>query len=108
LKTERIAIDARTSTVAGQSPQMQLQELTEYAERRGFQIVEEYVDHGSSGSRESRPALDRLMNDARRRKFDAVLVWKIDRFGAFAEAPREFAGGVGVRGCGVHQSSRQP
>ena len=60
---------------------MQLQELTEYAGRRGFQIVEEYVDHGSSGSKESRPALDRLMNDARRRKFDAVLVWKIDRFG---------------------------
>jgi len=81
MKPERIAIYARTSTVAGQSPQMQLQELTEYAGRRGFQIVEEYVDHGSSGSKESRPALDRLMNDARRRKFDAVLVWKIDRFG---------------------------
>jgi len=81
MKAQRIAIYARTSTVAGQSPQMQLQELTEYAERRGFQIVEEYVDRGSSGSRESRPALDRLMNDARRRKFDAVLVWKIDRFG---------------------------
>ena len=60
---------------------MQLVELREYAARRGFQIIEEYVDAGVSGSKESRPALNRLMSDAHRRKFDAVLVWKLDRFG---------------------------
>jgi DNA invertase Pin-like site-specific DNA recombinase len=60
---------------------MQLAELREYASRRGWQITAEYVDHGVSGSKESRPSLNRLMVDAHRRAFDAVLVWKIDRFG---------------------------
>jgi DNA invertase Pin-like site-specific DNA recombinase len=60
---------------------MQLRELREYADRRGWQVVEEYVDHGVSGSRESRPALNRLMRDAHLRWFDAVVCWKIDRFG---------------------------
>jgi DNA invertase Pin-like site-specific DNA recombinase len=52
-----------------------------YASRRGWQIVEEFTDQGVSGCKESRPALNRLMSDACRRKFDAILVWKIDRFG---------------------------
>jgi len=60
---------------------MQLSELREYATRRGLSIHEEYVDQGVSGSKESRPALNRLMADAQRCRFDAVLVWKIDRFG---------------------------
>ena len=60
---------------------MQLVELREYAVRRGWQVIEEYVDHGVSGSKESRPALNRLMSDARQRKFNILLVWKIDRFG---------------------------
>jgi hypothetical protein len=60
---------------------MQLSELREYAGRRGWQIVEEFTDQGVSGCKESRPALNRLMSDACRRRFDAVLVWKIDRFG---------------------------
>jgi DNA invertase Pin-like site-specific DNA recombinase len=60
---------------------MQLSELREYAGRRGWEIVEEYTDQGVSGSRESRPALNQLMADACRRRFDAILVWKIDRFG---------------------------
>jgi DNA invertase Pin-like site-specific DNA recombinase len=60
---------------------MQLAELREYASRRGWTIASEYVDHGVSGSKESRPELNQLMADAHRRKFDAVLVWKIDRFG---------------------------
>ena len=65
---------------------MQLAELREYAGHRGWQIVEEFTDQGVSGSKESRPALNRLMSDAFRRKFDAVLVWKIDRFGKVPEA----------------------
>jgi len=60
---------------------MQLAELREYAGRRGWQIVEEFTDQGVSGCKESRPALNRLMSDACRRRFDAILVWKIDRFG---------------------------
>ena len=60
---------------------MQLRELREYAQRRGWGVVGEYTDEGVSGSKDSRPELNRLMADAHRRVFDAVLVWKIDRFG---------------------------
>jgi DNA invertase Pin-like site-specific DNA recombinase len=77
----RVALYARVSTAYSQDPEMQLAELREYAGRRGWQIVEEFTDQGVSGSKESRPALNRLMSDACRRRFDAVLVWKIDRFG---------------------------
>ncbi len=77
----RVALYARVSTLNNQDPEMQLAELREYAGRRGWQIVEEFTDQGVSGSKESRPALNRLMSDACRRRFDAVLVWKIDRFG---------------------------
>ena len=77
----QVALYARVSTLNNQDPEMQLAELREYAARRGWQIVEEFTDQGVSGCRESRPALNRLMADACRRRFDAVLVWKIDRFG---------------------------
>jgi DNA invertase Pin-like site-specific DNA recombinase len=60
---------------------MSCEKLREYAERRELQIVEEYVDNNVSGSKDSRPALNWLMADAQSRKFDAVLVWKIDRWG---------------------------
>jgi putative DNA-invertase from lambdoid prophage Rac len=71
---------ARVSTT-DQSCEMQLLELREYASRRGWQIVDEFVDTGWSGATASRPELDRLMRDARLRRFDAVLVWKLDRWG---------------------------
>src|SRR4051812_28370456 len=78
----RVALYARVSTSNGQQdPQMQLSELREYAERRGWYISGEYSDQGVSGSKESRPELNRLVVNAHRREFDAVLVWKIDRFG---------------------------
>src|SRR6267154_1197893 len=78
----RVALYARVSTLNGnQDPEMQLSELREYATRRGLSIHEEYVDQGVSGSKESRPALNRLMTDAQKCRFDAILVWKIDRFG---------------------------
>ena len=60
---------------------MQLRELREYADRRQWEITEIYTDTGVSGSNDSRPALNRLMADACRRRFDSVLVWKLDRFG---------------------------
>jgi DNA invertase Pin-like site-specific DNA recombinase len=77
----RVALYARVSTLNGQHPEMQLAELREYASRRGWEIAGEYVDEGVSGSKESRPELNRLMGDSHRRQFDIVLVWKIDRFG---------------------------
>ena len=77
----RVALYARVSTCNGQSPEMQLAELREYASRRGWEIFREYVDLGVSGSKESRPELNRLMSDCHRRRCDVVLVWKIDRFG---------------------------
>lgn len=76
-----VALYARVSTLNNQDPEVQLRELREYAERRGWQITEIYTDTGVSGSKDSRPALNRLMADACRRRFDAVLVWKLDRFG---------------------------
>jgi DNA invertase Pin-like site-specific DNA recombinase len=77
----RIALYARVSTCTGQNPEMQLAELREYASRRGWEIFREYVDLGVSGSKESRPELNRLMADAHTRRFDGVLCWKVDRFG---------------------------
>jgi DNA invertase Pin-like site-specific DNA recombinase len=77
----RVAIYARVSTTNGQSPEMQLSELREYASRRGWEIYGEYVDSGVSGSKESRPELNRLMSDVHQRRFDVVLCWKVDRFG---------------------------
>jgi DNA invertase Pin-like site-specific DNA recombinase len=76
-----VALYARVSTTNGQSPEMQLGELREYAFRRRWKIFGEYIDLGISGSKESRPELNRLMSDAQKQKIDAVLVWKIDRFG---------------------------
>lgn len=81
LTISRVALYARVSTLNGQDPEMQLTELREYAVRRGWTIHGEYVDQGVSGSKESRPELNRLTAEAHRRAFDAVLVWKIDRYG---------------------------
>lgn len=77
----RVAIYARVSTTNGQSPEMQLAELREYASRRGWEVFGEYVDSGISGSKESRPEPNRLMSDVHLRRFDVVLCWKVDRFG---------------------------
>lgn len=77
----RVALYARVSTLNGQNPEMQLAELREYAARRGWMVAGEYVDLGVSGSKESRPELNRMIQDAHRRRFDAVLCWKLDRLG---------------------------
>jgi DNA invertase Pin-like site-specific DNA recombinase len=59
---------------------MQLRELREYCKRRGWKVISEYVDSGISGAKERRPQLDKLMSDAHKRRFDAIAVWKFDRF----------------------------
>lgn len=79
--TVRAGLYARISTVNhGQNPEVQLGELRAYCERCGFEIVGEYVDKGISGSRERRPALDKLLADCRKRLVDAVVVYRYDRF----------------------------
>lgn len=76
----RVALYARVSKHIGQQdPDLQLRELREYCTRRNWEVSGEYVDH-ISGAKDKRPSLDRLMADAHRRRFDAVVVWKFDRF----------------------------
>ena len=75
----RVAIYARVST-KDQSCEMQLRDLRSYCASRGFTHVREYVDIGESGAKDSRPELNRLMDHARKRQIDAVLVWRFDRF----------------------------
>ena len=77
----KAAIYCRVSTTAGQSVEMQLRDLRQLAQQRGFEIVAEYCDEGVSGSCDSRPQLDKLLADAQRGKFQAVLIWRLDRLG---------------------------
>src|SRR3974377_251737 len=78
----KTAIYARVSTTNhGQDVSMQIRELREYCERRGWLTAGEYTDVEVSGSKDSRPELNRLMADAKQRRFDSVCVWKLDRFG---------------------------
>ena len=77
---KRAAIYARVSTHNGQNPEMQLDEVREYCRRRGWKIAGEYVDEGISGSKEHRPALDRLLAECQKRTVDAVVVYRYDRF----------------------------
>jgi len=75
------AIYARVSTLnCGQDPTLQTRELKEYCERRGWQVFDCYVDNGYSGKKDSRPQLNRMMQDAHERRFDVVVVWRFDRF----------------------------
>jgi DNA invertase Pin-like site-specific DNA recombinase len=75
----RCAIYARVSDDKRQDASNQLTELREYAKRRDWEIVAEYID-GGSGSNAERPRFKELFTDASRRKFDVVLVWALDRF----------------------------
>jgi DNA invertase Pin-like site-specific DNA recombinase len=75
---KRCALYLRVSTL-DQNPQTQGHDLRQLAQQRGLEIVQEYVDHGISGARSRRPALDQMMADARRSRFDVLLVWACDR-----------------------------
>jgi DNA invertase Pin-like site-specific DNA recombinase len=75
----RAAIYARVSTL-DQEPENQLQELRRYVEVRGWTATE-YVDRGVSGAKDRRPALDTLIRDAKRRRFDVLVCWRLDRLG---------------------------
>lgn len=78
MKPKRVALYVRVST-GEQNADLQVNELTEYAAFRKWERVESYADK-MSGAKDRRPALDRLMADAKRGKFDVVAVWRFDRF----------------------------
>jgi DNA invertase Pin-like site-specific DNA recombinase len=79
--TLRMAIYARVSTTNhGQDVTLQTRELEQFAEARGWRMVDAYIDAGVSGAKDSRPELNRLMADAHKRRFDVVAVWRFDRF----------------------------
>lgn len=75
----KAALYARVSTL-DQEPENQLQELRRYVEARGW-TAKEYVDRGVSGAKDKRPGLDELLRDAKRRRFDVVVCWRLDRLG---------------------------
>ena len=79
----RAAIYARVSTLNGQTPENQLVQLRGVAEKAGWTVVGEFVDHGISGAkgRDKRPAFDRLCRAATRREIDVVMAWSVDRLG---------------------------
>src|SRR5664280_1572508 len=101
--TTRAAIYARVSTCE-QSTESQLRDLRQYVAARGYTAVE-YVDTGFSGAKQNRPALDRLMDDARKRRFDCILV---GRFGRFARSTKHLLLALEeFRGLGVQFISYQ-
>src|SRR5712691_3890768 len=75
----KAALYARVSTL-DQEPENQLQELRRYLDARGWTAAE-FVDRGVSGAKDRRPALDQLLADAKRRRFDVVVCWRLDRLG---------------------------
>lgn len=102
----RAGLYARVSTLNGQAPEMQLNELQEYALRRGWEVVSEYVDTGISGTKDSRPELNRLMTDAHKRRIDVVCVWKFDRFARSTShllRALETFGALGVEFCSLSE-----
>jgi DNA invertase Pin-like site-specific DNA recombinase len=77
--TRRVVTYARCSTSRDQKPEIQLEELRRYCSARGWQVVDEVIDHGYSGTRSDRPGLKRIMELARSRQVDVVVVVKLDR-----------------------------
>jgi len=80
-KQVRVALYGRVSTSNhGQDVSMQTRELEQFAQARGWRLVDSYLDIGISGTKDKRPELDRLMADAHKRRFDVLVVWRFDRF----------------------------
>jgi DNA invertase Pin-like site-specific DNA recombinase len=80
-KIERVVLYARVSKDnTHQDPKVQLRDLRQYCQLRGWEVVREYVDKGISGAKAQRPELDKLMAAVASGEFDAVVIWKFDRF----------------------------
>ena len=99
----RAALYARVST-DGQSTENQLRELRAVAKRMKWTVVEEYIDHGISGSksRDQRPAFDKLLKAATRREFDIVMSWSVDRLGRSLQHLVGFLGEINAIGIGLY------
>ena len=102
-KLKRVAIYTRVST-DGQSVENQRRELLAVAERRGWEVVQEYSDHGISGAkdRDKRPAFDRMLKGATRREFDMIAAWSVDRLGRSLQHLVAFLGEVHGAGVGLY------
>ena len=103
---KKVAIYGRVST-KDQNPESQLLDLRKYVKLRDWEVYQEYVDRGVSGIKENRPALDRLMKDARKRKFDILLVWRFDRFARSTKhlvTALEELEGLGIDFCSYQDS----
>jgi len=103
---KKVAIYGRVST-KDQDPESQLLDLRKYVKLRNWTVYQEYVDRGVSGIKENRPGLDRLMKDARKRKFDILLVWKFDRFARSTKhlvTALEELEGLGIDFCSYEDS----
>jgi DNA invertase Pin-like site-specific DNA recombinase len=100
----RAALYARVSTRNGQTPENQIQALCEVAARKGWEIVDHYVDHGVSGpkGRDKRPEFDRLLKDATRRKFDVLMAWSVDRLGRSLQDLVSFLGEINANGVDLY------
>lgn len=102
---KRAALYARVSTRSGQQdPEVQLSALREVAERANWQVINSYVDHGISGAkgRDKRPAFDRMLKDATRRRFDLVAAWSVDRLGRSLQDLVAFLGDLRAAGCDLY------
>ncbi len=101
-KPIRAALYARVSTTGhGQDVGLQLDELRQVAAQRGWTLREEYVDAGVSGAQTSRPALDRLLADAREGRVDVVAIWKLDRLARSVSHLLELADSLNAWGVGL-------
>ena len=98
----KVAIFTRVSTL-DQTIDNQLLELRDHCSKMGWEIVKEYADEGLSGtlSREKRPALNALIKDAYRKRFDSVLCWDISRIGRSMKELILFLSDMKDRGVGI-------
>ena len=100
---ERVVIYSRVST-KDQDTENQMRLLRDIVERNNYELIDEYVDHGISGSkgRDKRPQFDRLIKDMIRRKFDKILVWDVSRLGRSLQHLVEFLNEVNSVGCNLY------
>src|SRR5271168_4092992 len=106
-KAKRVAIYLRVST-DGQSVENQRRELLTAAQHHGWEVVEEYSDHGISGAkdRDKRPAFDRMLKGATRREFDMIAAWSVDRLGRSLQHLVAFLGEVHAAGIDLYLHQR--
>lgn len=103
MKAKRVALYARVST-DGQTTENQTRELRQVAERHGWTVVAEFVDHGISGAkgRDKRPQFDALLTGVTRKEFDVIAAWSVDRLGRSLVDLLGFLGDVQAKGVDLY------